>query len=34
VLRQLPRRLRELAFLRATGFRYEQIAEVTGDSRA
>ena len=33
VLRQLPPRLREVAFLRATGFRYDQIAEVTGDSR-
>lgn len=32
VLRQLPPRLREVAFLRATGFRYDQIAEVTGNS--
>jgi hypothetical protein len=33
VLRQLPPRLREVAFLRATGYQYDQIAEVTGDSR-
>jgi DNA-directed RNA polymerase specialized sigma24 family protein len=33
VLQQLPPRLREVAFLRATGFRYDQISEVTGDSK-
>ena len=33
VLRQLPPRLREVAFLRATGYQYDQIAEVTGDSK-
>ena len=33
VLGQLPPRLRRIAFLRATGHRYSEIQEITGDSR-
>ena len=33
VLEQLPPRLRRIAFLRATGYRYTEISEITGDSR-
>jgi RNA polymerase sigma factor (sigma-70 family) len=33
VLAQLPMRLRRIAFLRATGHRYSEIQEITGDSR-
>jgi RNA polymerase sigma factor (sigma-70 family) len=33
VLAQLPPRLRRVAFLRATGHRYSEIQEITGDSR-
>src|SRR4051812_49454890 len=33
VLAQLPPRLRRIAFLRATGHRYREIQEITGDSR-
>ena len=33
VLEQLPPRLRRIAFLRATGHRYREISEITGDSR-
>ena len=33
VLNQLPPRLRRIAFLRATGHRYNEIQEITGDSR-
>jgi len=33
VLGQLPPRLRRVAFLRATGHRYSEIQEITGDSR-
>jgi RNA polymerase sigma factor (sigma-70 family) len=33
VLAQLPPRLRHVAFLRATGHRYRDIAEITGDNR-
>ncbi len=33
VLEQLPPRLRRIAFLRATGHRYTEISEITGDSR-
>src|SRR5215208_4672606 len=33
VLEQLPPRLRRIAFLRATGHRYSEIQEITGDSR-
>jgi RNA polymerase sigma factor (sigma-70 family) len=33
VLEQLPPRLRRIAFLKATGHRYEDIGEITGDSR-
>lgn len=33
VLAQLPPRLRRIAFLRATGHRYSEIQEITGDSR-
>src|SRR5215217_9571140 len=33
VLERLPSRLRRVAFLRATGHRYSEIQEITGDSR-
>ena len=33
VLEHLPPRLRRVAFLRATGHRYSEIGEITGDSR-
>ena len=33
VLEQLPPRLQRIAFLRATGHRYSEISEITGDSR-
>src|SRR3954447_16104820 len=33
VLERLPPRLRRIAFLRATGHRYSEIQEITGDSR-
>lgn len=33
VLEHLPPRLQRIAFLRATGHRYSEISEVTGDSR-
>ena len=33
VLEQLPPRLRRIAFLRATGHKYREIGEITGDSR-
>ena len=33
VLQRLPPRLRRVAFLRATGHRYSEIQEITGDSR-
>jgi RNA polymerase sigma factor (sigma-70 family) len=33
VLERLPPRLRRVAFLRATGHRYSEIQEITGDSR-
>jgi hypothetical protein len=33
VLERLPPRLRRMAFLRATGHRYSEIQEITGDSR-
>ena len=34
VLAQLPPRLRRIAFLRATGHRYSEIQEITGDSQS
>src|SRR5829696_2293760 len=34
VLGQLPPRLRRIAFLRASGLHYAEIAEITGDSRS
>src|SRR5215210_6964272 len=33
VIEQLPPRLRRIAFLRATGHRYSEIQDITGDSR-
>ena len=33
VLEQLPPRLRRIAFLQATGHRYSEISQITGDSR-
>jgi flavin-binding protein dodecin len=33
VIGQLPPRLRRIAFLRATGHRYKEIQEITGDSQ-
>ena len=34
ILDELPPRLRRIAFMRAAGFRYDEIMELTGDSRS